>query len=302
MSTTFRHTDVIAELRSGKYIKEMAWAPEMTPGAIERGFRHGGDPFVTTVFAQTLQRKVGVQIRVDKEVSDDLLQSDLGDVTFDEIEWPAPACEMFFEDPALPTFIVAKSSVQQIEKYIPGLTLLDRTEGRPTTGERRVILTIQDRGGTAYSLNLIESVWDEIVNEGARMNMDAALALTDLENEVMKEALRLALKVFAYISLPQYQLKPTGEITKRMGGKPGWKNRPSRPSMRVIYAPNLHTPRDPSDSEATGKTHRFLGRRGHFKTYRHERYKTMRGKRVFIAPIKVDGLTLPPTKIIVRKA
>lgn len=300
---TLDREDVIAAMRSGKYARDVTWLRNLTIEGLNIGYRDEGDAFTTTAFTHMVYEKRGVQVRVQKEVSDDMLLSDLGDVKFGEIPWPAAGVEMFFEDPTLPTVVLAKTSAAELERMLPGLEIkAPPGMTQEQVREERVMLAMQSAEGVCLTFNLLQSVWDLTVNEGAMLNFDKAVALEADEHAVMKEMLRLALKVFAYASLPHYQPEPVREITKKMGGKPGFKERPARPALRVIYAPNLHTPREAGsgEHEVTGKTHRFLGRRGYFRTYRHERYREMRGKRVYIGPIKV-AVAPPPTTIVVRK-
>jgi hypothetical protein len=271
----------IKSLRSGKYCRDLFWLPPQTCAEIQRGQDRIGDTFATSVFCHTAYRQWGAQIRVQKEVSDDMLQTDLGNTTMDEIPWPAKAVEMFFEDPALPTLALAKLTVPEIEKMIPGLTIAPHaTNPSHWIYEPRVILCI----------NLVESIWDQVLFKDERFHMEKATPLDNEEDQVLKEALRLAIKVFAYASLPRYKPVPVTEITKKMGGKPGFRDRPKRPALRVVYLPSVHTVLPETNHEPTGqgKTHAFKGRRGFFRTFRHERYTVMRGKRIFVAPIVVD--------------
>lgn len=285
--------DSIEALQSGRYIRDLTWLPPTDSVGIERGQRMIGDTFATANFCQEAYRRWGAQVRVQAEVSTDMLQTDLGNTTMDEIIWPAKAVEMIFEDERLPGMVLAKLTVKEIKSMYPGLEIVENPlQPGKWYKEQRVVLCMESTKGELLALNLVESIWDGVLFKDERYDMLDAVPLDDEENGVLKEALRLCIKVFAYASLPRYKPVPVTQITRKMGGKPGFKGRPSRPSLRVVYLPTVHTvlPENEQDHEATGKgkSHAFKGRRGFFRTYRHERYVNMRGKRIFVAPVSVE--------------
>ena len=53
--------------------------------------------------------------------------------------------------------------------------------------------------------------------------------------------------------------------------------------------------------EAKGKTHKFNGRRGHWRRFRSEKFTNLKGKKKFIYPIPGPDGTLPRKKFVVRK-
>lgn len=276
-------------VRSGQFVRDLNWLNwPINQFAVAQAQRKAGDSLVIAVLMEGLHQKRGVQMRVSKEVSDDMLLTDIGDLQFDDVAWPAQSIELFFEDPTLPTFLVSKCEPEELEKLF-GIEISNKRPGR--------VMARLDTERTCLTLNLNRELWGPLFLEGKRLDVSRALPLSDVDNQTMNFMLRLAFKVFAYATLPRYVPENVTSITRAMGGKPGFKGRPNRPAKRVVYLPSVHTPREVYErGEPTGR--QILERRGFFRTYRHARYVNMRGKVQFIAPIKRGDVAKPTTFIV----
>jgi hypothetical protein len=278
-------------VRSGTSLRDFQWFNQPSPArAINVGAEMGGDTLALCLMQEAVHRRHGVQMRVAKEVSDDMVLTDMGDLQFSDVAWPAESVEVFFEDPTLPTILVSKASNGEIERLIEGFTITGGVKE-----EERVISRIDKKGGYVLINNLKESLWNELFIRGESMHIRGGLKLEPSEEKAMAFMLRLAFKVFAYASLPKYvPEKIVSPITRSMGGKSGYKGRPHRPAMRVVYLPAVHTARkDDQARDNTDETVSYVvvphDRRGYFRIYRHDRFKHMKGKRQFIAPVRIHG-------------
>jgi hypothetical protein len=71
-------------------------------------------------YGQTMiiHEKLGAQLWVTQQVSDDLLCSDITEPDFGALHWPHQALEVFFEDPALPGFLVQFMTAAEREAHV----------------------------------------------------------------------------------------------------------------------------------------------------------------------------------------
>jgi hypothetical protein len=112
--------------------------------------------------------------------------------------------------------------------------------------------------------------------------------------------LHLALKVFTFSSISQYTPTPLSKKQMTKGGKPQVKGRPDKPSFRVAYTVDV---REETKKETVRETatREFRGRRGVIRWFHHERFTHMRGKWIFIQPIKDPKTGKYPERSIFRK-
>jgi len=265
----------------------------------------GGSPAQNVWMTLQAQRKVGVQIQVSKEVSDDLLSSDFGvESRMQDIPWPAPVCELYFEDPLLPTVVVMKTHPKAIEGWFPGLHSMIEGDEIMTC----VMQTSLGLESCFVSLIIKPSMYKEFLDD---VDVDPMadvgtglynVALDDTDNAAMNVMARLALKVFAFISIPFLKPQPLSRKQMRFGGKAGVCGRPQRPSFRAIYLPHARYENEVRVEEPTGKHIQFKGRRGHFRYYKSEVFKNKRGTWTMIRPVPgPDGKVPKRTLLKVRK-
>jgi hypothetical protein len=263
----------------------------------------GGSPAISAWIIQRVYSKFGVQMQVSKEVSNDLLATDF-DITskIEDIPFAAPAVEVYFEDPLLPTILVMKCRPENLIKWFPQITIqLENVE--------YITALIQEgsdiMSGQWLSLQIKPSMYSEFLNEGKADPMKCGLfsyPLSQTDNNVMCYMLHLALKVFVFSSIPQF--KPINLSRKQMhfGGKPGVKGRPERQSLGVSYdyLPKVIYSKI---SQPTGISKDFKGRRGHIRCLSHERFTKLKGSWIYIKPVRNphDGKFSEANPIRVRK-
>lgn len=288
--------DVEKDLRSGRFVRDLTYYGKPITDKIVVGFeRVAGQTGVICLFGEALHKKRGVQMRVAKEVSDDMLLSDLGELRFDEICWPAASVEMFFEDPQLPTMLLGKTDGHELESLIgPGVEIHGDKEPR-------IMVRLEKKDGVCLVFNLKEPLWHKMFILGEPVPIAGSMQLEMSEEAAMNMMMKLAFKVFAYAAMVKYKPETVSVVTKAMGGKSGFKNRPHRPAVRVVYLPSLHTLRESEPHDPTGKTVTPHERRGYFRMYRHQRYINMIGKTQFIAPVKIKGGGVGNKILVVQK-
>lgn len=244
---------------------------------------------------QNAYKKFGVQIQVQKEVSDDLLISDFTSGSFADVPWPGKICEVYSEDPKIPTILVLKCSPKDIESWFPNLTV-------GLKSEEYVSAVIQEGSGLTskmLSLNLKPEMYNNFLTNSETDSMsDLGLvnsALSPQDNATLAVLMRLVLKVFAFISIPTFKPVSINRKEMKWGGKPGVKNRPNRPAMRCIYAPTVRYEKGETE-KASGKHIHFKGRRGHFRYFRSEVFTKKRGQWTYIQPVSVEKVVIKVRK------
>ena len=261
------------------------------------------------------------QFSIEKALSDDLLNSDMQGTHFSEVPWPARSIEFYFDDPNLPTFLL--QSYKPDEEMLKVLKDFSNKEERRILNEKlgkitdstkeeetRIVWTTQIREkGYAYWLGL--DVQPEII-DGIAQSADYLDSLQGRDvfkghtfskpsRDFIATLLTLAYKVLVYISIERY--RPQQISRKQMrDGKPGVKNRPNRPTFRVVSLPQLRSQEDRErEKKERQATHKFLGRRGHFHYYRDPRFVTRQGTFDYFAPVLGPDGTLPMRKFRIRK-
>lgn len=255
---------------------------------------------VKTLAVHLRQKTQGNQMWVAKEVSDDLLSSDIDVTDFAALEWPHNVLEFYFEDPAIPTFLFHK------RKHGDNLQLLRDLTGHDITNLFRSdspseyvydFVVCRDNGVSASTLILTDETIDDLCkSDFIEKYADIFAENPDVDDRdavhnAATQLVLLAYKVLLFASsegcAPQ---RVTTKPTKAEGGKPGFNNRPNRPRMKVVYLPAHRKERKKQAAEVSGKSHAFNGRRGHWRVYQADRYVRMKGRRVFIYPVPdADG-------------
>lgn len=259
----------------------------------------------------------GAQMWVAKEVSDDLQASDIDDPDFGDIVWPHEHLEVYFEDPALPSFLLQHGARLALKDHFCKLAKLplDSMQVEPSEEEgyadhgQLVDLLVQTPEGAIASVTLSHKDMNSYASGGDVPDFHASnqrqqLLNTDLdpaeELELRKLAL-LAFKVLLFATSEGFEPRTTDEQpTKKQGGKAGYKDRPRTKRLIVEYLPHHRVAKKKAAAEARG-SHAFRGRRGHWRVYRHDRYKAMRGVRQFIPPVLGPDGTIPSRQFRVTK-
>lgn len=212
----------------------------------------------------------GEQIVVDKKVSDDLAQTDLEDITFEDLPILNESLEFYFEDPKLGTFLLNTAEPKKFSESV-GLYY----EKKPG-----------DENKCAFSY-ATKDVPQTLITKGVG-NITKETLLAEAGFNIIEGAidmLFLCFKVLIYASIPKLKPQKIGKKELRFGGKPKVKGRPHLPINRVVYLPREQIVEGQGMNERASKKYNFYGRRGFMRTYRHERYTKMQGKIQYMPPI-----------------
>lgn len=293
----------VESLNKGVYKKNIHWlfGPEFDFQEFEIVKRLGGSPGMSTWMVHKIHQKLGVQMQVSKQVSDDLIATDFGVASkVENVPWPAQCVELYFEDPSLPSIVVMKCRPQDIENWVPQLKVgLEDVE---------YITALMQEGsdietGKHLSLQIKPSMYQDFLQDATVPAMQTgplSSTLSSSDNATICYMVHLALKVFAFASIPQYRPAPITRKQMHWGGKAGVKNRPNRTSFKLDYLPKIIHPRATPSQRHEGRE--FHGRRGHIHWYHSERFVNRKGTWDFIQPV-IDPATgkYPGRVIKVRK-
>jgi len=210
----------------------------------------------------------GEQIVVDKQVSDDLAQTDLIDIKFEELPILHDSLEFYFNDPQLGTFLLNTTKPKNLTDVI------DIYYEKEQDNHKKCIFNYQTK----------DSLYTHIIR-GTGSLTKASLLDVNSHLEDVYDMLFLCFKVLIYASIPKLKPKRISKKELRFGGKPKVKGRPHLPINRVVYLPREQIIDGQGMTERTDKKYNFYGRRGFMRTYRHERYTKMRGKIQYMPPI-----------------
>lgn len=281
-----------ADLRELKMLQQMAGAPGLSAWIIQQAYR-----------------KIGSQLHVQKEVSDDLRASDLPQsVRLQDIVWPSRCVEMYFEDPLLPTVLLMKIYPAELGKLFPGMSVNLPAEEYTTAliqegnGLRGRFLSLQIRP-EQYQLFMDEARVNTMRDKGTGLFTHE---LNEQDHASLCYLLHLCMRVFAFASIPHMRPAPITRKQMHYGGKPDVRGRPNRPAFRALYLPNIKY-QFAGENERGGSgegdgTHRsFRGRRGHFRFFRSDYFVNKKGGWTLIRPVPAKDGTYPTRKMYVRK-
>jgi hypothetical protein len=262
------------------------------------------------------QYKIGANFFIKKSVTDELLKTDLKNIKYEDIRFPFDSTEIYFEDIDIPTVII-----QNFKNILPFLFTkkdmdsLSLEEKESFSIYKKSIRDVYNNGFRMLSQDKIENgrvifntiQWsdfqvDEWLNNDYFIKSQTCFQeMSKEESNDHKNLFKLIVKVFLYISIPEYKAIPITKNQLQMAGKPGVKNRPNRPTFKVIYVPSvINTNKKESvvNNEAK-KTPHF--RRGHFMMLRDERYKENKGKLIFRKPAMIHGGEMKDKLYVARK-
>jgi hypothetical protein len=240
----------------------------------------------------------GSQLVVQESLSRDLEVSGLmKDVS--KVVWPAPAIQMVFEDPSLPSVFLSRS--ENGVYYTVGYPWKERHWWRCEFFEFagwELFSNTRDNGfiqsypfdegccNQAFEHKAFKSYYDQDDPHG---DDDSDGCLPDgyikMTEDTGSYVAALAMKVLAYASIPQHAplaLKTRNE-KKVAGIHP--RQQTDRPALLIRSLPRIIRDTPTEDSNPTGKTHRFFGRAGHLRFYESDRFKNMKGQWQWMPPI-----------------
>lgn len=245
----------------------------------------------------------GIQLIVQKPLSDELAFVDMEDIEYSDIVWPASCIEFYFEDLKIPTVLLEAIAPDNPtpfkDKQVYNMTI----DGHEFSHGVRMMYQSKEH---VHLLTLSsEKVRTWLKMETAFVSPDTDYKVLPDESILRKYLFQLLVKILLYISIPQYKSIP---ITKKQllnkGGKPGVKNRPKRPIYRAIYVPTVHYKKENTEqqvSDGTGIQKSPHRRRGHFRILRDERYTNKRGEVVYVRPSLIHGGSTEDKLYIARK-
>jgi hypothetical protein len=230
---------------------------------------------------------------ISKEVSDDLQLSDIDpdEISFSELEWPHHALEFVWEDPSLPNVItrrdVNRESLRRVVTTKAGLPF-DAIGVVADNQNPHTDILMQAGSDMWASVHFSDASMDQFARgdqETLEITQPSSYGLDDDEKKLMQKMALLVYKTLLYSASEGCTPRETWEQpTKKQGGKAGFKNRPRTKRLVVEYLPKIVTARKMEAIEAQ-KNKAFLGRRGHWRVFRHPRFVHTLGTRKFIHPI-----------------
>jgi hypothetical protein len=243
----------------------------------------------------------GSQLVIDEAVTKDLALTDIDKVQIEDIPFVSDSMEFFFGDPALPTVLLYKGPLNSICEACDVRPLFD-TE---TAYRDSLNFWIETKSGAGFAFRANETNWNDLLYaENAEIpELKGSIAFTDTEWSKLQPLIILCIKVCVYASIPHHTSAIVGTKKKAfpIGGKPGIANRPVTRSMRVVYLPEIKREHAPSE-EGDGK-HKFNGRRGYLRHYKHKRFARsgLQNTWQYIAPVPGPNGQIPSQIYKIRK-
>lgn len=290
-------------------IKNIGYLPLFTANQIKMALRNARDQLQNVdmnIGAQEqflslqLQQRAGVQIVVEKGVSDLLRFTELPEsLQFHDVPWLHECAEVYFEDPELPTVVYTlMSENQKLEKLgLSSNDLIFQPEDN-NPDEKLLTVHIEDTGGVRSLITNEETFRPNVLNTDS-----IAYHIREILDPQSKRKRRDALSQLQsmtqlIIAVMFYAVSKRDTVQKNVsrkqlhkGGKAGVKARPKRPISRVILLPGLqHAEREWAKGASVAQKESRPGEKqlrpriGFFRHYKSPRFTKMRGKTEFIAP------------------
>jgi hypothetical protein len=259
----------------------------------------------------------GIRLFVEKKVSDELCNVDIGNIEFEDIKWLASSIEFFFEDRNLPTSILClQEKGRHNQPFINRIShYTDNSEEDPCLVQFLYPFYNKDNEQKYRWFNRAPShikIWKEVevTHDHNKLGEEAELVShlrqkygTKDYNDVIEEGFvlfSLAIKILLYSSLPQYKIVPISEKRLKRCGKAGVKGRPKRPLFKTIFLPPIINVNKKSKATEDGGTRKPHFRRGHFRMLRDKRFDKQ-GELIFVRPTMIHGGSMSDKLYVARK-
>ena len=255
--------------------------------------------FILDMFSMFHQKKSGVTYVVEKQVSDELLNSSVGNVKFSDIMWPSTSIELYFEDLSIPSMLLQQVD-DTVIKQMSGASgvKLDKASWGNGMASIWIFTQSNDRSLRSFQSEKNMNEWlMETNSEAESLQFDAQ---STEESSALRELSMLAYKVLIYSAVTQLAPKRVHPLSLNHGGKPGVKGRPDRPIYRVVDLPKVYR-ESKQASVKKASTKAFRGRHGHFHHYRSDFFVNKQGTFEYWPPVLGPDGTLPKIKYRVRK-
>ena len=246
--------------------------------------------------------RYGSQMVVEENVTRDLALTDLSNVGIEDIPFPCDSLEFYFEDPKLPTVLVYRGTLSRQASRLH-LPLREWAQNSANEyDEDSINFWIEGNSGAGMAFRASSKNWNQMLSASNEEigALQGSVAFEDDEWDQIKPIFKLCLNVLAYASIPRLAPKLVSKSQLKHGGKPKVRNRPQLPILKVIYLPEIKKERS-KESEPSGRTHNFYGRRGVLRYYKDDRYVNMKGKYQYIPPILGPNGEIPKALFKVRK-
>ena len=246
------------------------------------------------------QVKYGAQLYIEQKLSDEMLDVDLKDISENNIVFPYDSMEFYFDDPRIPTFIFQKHSESETRRdWLLGHSYHDHRAWED--GFRMCFFG----GGIVYTniypMKEIRTFLDYQENVVDQRTSEYSLEDTDFERRLRRFLFLMAVKILLYISIPKYKAIRVTKSQVHPLSRPGVKNRPDRPILKVIYVPS-EVEVNQHKSVPTGVVMPPHRRRGHFRMLRDEKFRNQQGETIFVKPCLIHGGSVGDQLYVVRKA
>jgi hypothetical protein len=319
--------DPIEDLRFKNAVKHLAYHSDGTPLTSRdlmycagRAAAEGMASAFQHLFQRALQIEEGCRMVVDRAVSDMMRVTPLKDVGFEDIVWPAESVELYFEDPSLPTCLMAKVSLETTTRLSTKLGVpLAVTFGE---GATHLMLSYDGHDHVApvraeYTLHISNSEFARILGTKdhrkitdykptslSRVEVDGREQIPPtfreplaVESERMEQhhLLRLAFRCLAYACIPQAAVMTSPARRSPYGSNAGVCGRPmtKKPMVHVRMLPTLLRPATGGRAPAAGEPASYSviphDRRSHLRVLRHDRWKQRKGEVVLVPAAKIHG-------------
>ncbi len=237
----------------------------------------------------------GAFMYVSKQVTDDLLRSDIPDPDFASLVWPANTLQITFEDPALPVMMVSCEFTKILQWAMTLFQAPDHyiTDMVPKPG---VMILSRSADGTWCGLGKDYPEMD-LLARGVSDEEDLE-SMGGVSADLFSWLALLLFKILMFAATPKF----SPSVKKVRFDKPpiGHLSRPKMDQYIVEYLPH-HITEKKAEAEKCGTSHSFRGRRGHFRVYIAERFVNKRGDRDYIYPVPNPHGDDVKRKFIVRK-
>jgi len=302
-----------------QFVKDIYYPPfnSLTPYACNRVMEAASVDAGSYVRMATilLQVKEGAQLWVSKEVSADLLLSEIepDEIKFEDVVWPHDRLEVFFEDPSIPTFQAARFSNASQRAAMQRLLGEDVDLGLGLQADDKlglddILIHVQAMDTQDSIASLTYRPEDADSFAAGRVMPDASgdhhgwsVPMDHSEEAELRRLTVMFFKVLLFANSEGHTVRRTKDTpTRKQGGKAGFKNRPKTDRLIVEYLPrhrqDKHIQKVATDVDADRRKRVFLGRRGHWRRYKSAFYKKAQGKRVFIYPQYGPDGSPPPRR------
>lgn len=243
-----------------------------------------------------------VRINVEKELSDELMDTVMHDITPEDVAPLFNSMEFVFQDDRYPTILFYAKTPEYLEtvsRHVPELTIYSEYK-------QTYCMSYYTRDGIAHMLNVPPEQLAAWMRGDVEIGVLRGCVADDEGhgNEFKKQLLTMIIKVMLYASIPLYKPVDIGinhkGLTRSERGAFGLPN-PACTKAFIVRPPVIKL-RDTEGYGTPGSGTKSPHRRvGHFNILRSARFKNKVGQRVYIRPCYIHGGTVSDHIYEIRK-